>query len=429
MTRFRLSLAAPATADAGAADISFYWLPDHRSSFITALRPNLGSLGRVPAPNIDLFRIAATVYAADRSSARATSDSDWSRRDFQLEIPVYDPAAWAEVAPDLEDVAGFLTGDRWKLDFNDDSAPPEDVTRKTPTIKRVVLLSGGADSAIGALVSRANLNADEEHALLSHFSAPVLARIQRHVANQVETLVPGPKQEHLRIQFARKKKLQDGTKYPTEFSSRSRSLLFLALGLAVASIDGVPLWIPENGFTSLNPPLGPERRGSLSTRTTHPAFLQGLSRVLVRVGAHSLIENPFVERTKGEMFRRAADLVGNHAAARFLSATNSCAHTGQRAFGVSPSTSCGVCLGCVVRRASFHAAGLVDETEYISSGSDSGLQSWLDSKSVEPAIRSFLARGVRERDLIAMNLPSNWTIRQALELCRRGVAELSCLIA
>lgn len=185
----------------------------------------------------------------------------------------------------------------------------------------------------------------------------------------------------------------DGTAYATEPSSRSRSLLFLALGLAVASVDSVPLWIPENGFASLNPPLGPERRGSLSTRTTHPAFLDGLSGVLAAVGAHGLIENPFADSTKGEMFRRAAELVGDAAAATLLSSTNSCAHTGQRAFGISRATACGVCFGCVVRRASFRAAGLPDATTYTEAGGNAKLQAWLDANSVEPAVRSFVSRG------------------------------------
>ena len=180
MPRFRLCLAAPATVNTDEAKSSFYWLSDGRSSFGTALGPSLGSLGPVPAQNIDLVRIAATVYAADRSSVRAARGSDWNQRSFELGIPVSNAFAWAAVAPDLEGVVGFLTGDRWKLHFNEDAAPPETVTTRTTTPKRVVLLSGGADSAIGALVSRADLEADQEHALLSHFSGSTLAPIQRN---------------------------------------------------------------------------------------------------------------------------------------------------------------------------------------------------------------------------------------------------------
>jgi hypothetical protein len=292
-----------------------------------------------------------------------------------------------------------------------------------------VLLSGGADSAIGALVSRADLADDEAHTLLSHFSATTLAPIQRTIAERIDALIPGGQQHHLQIHLSRNLHRLDGTEYASEPSSRSRSLLFLALGLAVASLDSVPLWIPENGFASLNPPLGPDRRGSLSTRTTHPTFLTGLAFVLSDVGAHGAIENPFAESTKGEMFTRAADIVSADGAAALLSSSNSCAHTGQRAFGISPSTACGLCFGCVVRRASFHASGLSDTTTYITTNGNDRLQAWLDSISVEQAARNFIARGVRQRDLIAMNLPSSYPLAEALDLCRRGTSELAGLLA
>lgn len=428
MPAFRLRLAAPTAVIAEEARSSFYWLPDRSSSFTSTLGPALGAFGPVPDLNVDLVRLAATVYAADRSVIRAARGSGWNQRNFELEIPVSDAARWSAVSSDLENVIGFLTGDHWSLSFNEDAAPAEEVATSTAMPKRVVLLSGGADSAIGALVSRADLAADEQHVLLSHFSASSVAPIQRNIAERVAALLPEPSQKHRQIHFGRNQHRLDSTAYPTEPSSRSRSLLFLALGLAVASIYEVPLWIPENGFASLNPPLGPERRGSLSTRTTHPAFLGGLSDVLTAVGARGLIENPFAASTKGELFTRAAVLIGDTAAADLLSATNSCAHTGQRSFHISPTTACGVCFGCVVRRASFHAAGLSDTTSYISADSNAQLQAWLDRNSVVPAVRSFVARGVRQRDLIALSLPPTYPMAQALDLCGRGVEELSVLV-
>jgi 7-cyano-7-deazaguanine synthase in queuosine biosynthesis len=427
MPSFTLRLNAPASATPQEASSSFYWLADGRSSFTTSLRPNLGSLGPVPALNVDLVRIAVAVYAADRSTYRSGGGSDWNQRDIQLEVPVSDPSRWAAVASDLESVISFLTGDRWKLTFDGEEAPSENVAEKaSPPPQRVVLLSGGADSAAGALVSRAELASDGAHVLVSHFSATSLAPIQRAVAETIEQLLPGPTR-HVALRLSRNLKRLDGTNYPTESTSRSRSLLFLALGLAIASIDQVPLWIPENGFASLNPPLGPERRGSVSTRTTHPAFLSGLADVLRVVGAHSMIENPFANSTKGEMFTRVADLVGPARASSFLSATYSCAHTGQRAFGISPTESCGVCFGCVVRRAAFAASGVLDATTYISPGSNSRLQAWLDGKSVEPAVRSFVFRGIRERDVIALSLPATYSLVDGVDLCRRAIAELAGL--
>ena len=286
-------------------------------------------------------------------------------------------------------------------------------------------MSGGADSAVGALVSRADLTEDEHHTLVSHLSFTPLAPVQRNVASTIERLIPGPGQRHLQLQLSRNQRRIDGTNYPSEPSSRSRSLLFLALGLAVASVHQVPLWIPENGFASLNPPLGPDRRGSLSTRTTHPQFLAGLAEVLTAVGAHGVIENPFAGSTKGELFERAGELIGGDRASKLLSGTNSCAHTGQRAFGISPAQACGVCFGCVVRRASFLAAGIDDGTSYISSDGNQRLRDWLESISVIPAVRSFARRGVSPRDVIALSLPTGYPITDALDLCGRAADELA----
>jgi 7-cyano-7-deazaguanine synthase in queuosine biosynthesis len=423
---FTLRLNAPDAVTAEEAKASFYWLTGGLSSFTTTLDPNLADFGPVPKLNVDLVRIAVAVYAADRSVIRAKGGSNWNQRQIQLKVPVSDAARWRLIANDLESTIGFLTGDHWTIHFNEEQAPDIQASPKpTPSPKRVVLLSGGADSAVGALISRSRLKSNEQHTLLSHYSAPALAPIQRLTAQTVERLIPGPGQQHAPVHLSRNQQRADGTNFPTEQTSRSRSLLFLALGLALASLDSVPLWVPENGFASLNPPLGPERRGSVSTRTTHPAFLTRLIDVLHSVGAHNVIENPFASNTKGEMFKLIADLVGDAAASDFLSATNSCAHTDQRFLGVTTTQQCGVCFGCVVRRASFVASGVNDATSYIAPGGNARLRRWLESKSVEPAMRSFIERGVHQRDLIAMGLPTSYSLSDGINLCQRGVAELA----
>ena len=73
--------------------------------------------------------------------------------------------------------------------------------------------------------------------------------------------------------------------------------------LVVQVLRGKRLVIPENGFMSLNPPLLPERRGALSTRTTHPSFLAQLREVLDVVGIDVELDVPFAALTKGETFR------------------------------------------------------------------------------------------------------------------------------
>ena len=429
MPRFALRLAVSDNVSPGEAASSFYWLTDQRSSFTPGIGPSLGAFGNVPPLNVDLARIALTVFAADRSVARARGGSNWNQREFELDIPVSDASSWQEVAGELADVIGFLSGDRWTLRFTQAQALDEAVRLPDPTMspRRVVLLSGGADSAVGGLYSRSILAPDEQHILLSHFSNTMLAPIQQHVAAEIERLIPGTTQRHVVAHLGRREKRIDGSSYPTESTSRSRSLLFLALGLAVASIYGVPLWIPENGFASINPPLGPERLGSLSTRTTHPAFLEGLSNVLTKVGAHAAIENPFRTATKGEMYKKVADLVGAKEASAFLSATHSCGLTGQRAHRISPEVPCGVCFGCILRRASFASSGVTDATIYISPSSDPAVQRWLDSKSVEQQVRNFVRRDVKARDLATLSLPQSYPIRDALDLCQRGINELRSL--
>lgn len=408
---------------------SFYWLTDEKSTFTGGLGPGAAALGSVRSLNVDFVRLAVAAFAADRSVPRVGGGSNWNQRTLEIEVPVSKPRAWRTVASDFADVLGFLSGDAWSLSFVKDQ-PTNDAPKLPESAvapSRVVLVSGGADSAIGALYSRSLLADDERHILLSHFSHTVIAPIQRRVAEEVERLLPGPGQEHVAVHLARRGTRIDGSKWHTEPTSRSRSLLFLALGLATASIHRVPLWIPENGFASINPPLGSERLGSLSTRTTHPTFLQGLSAVLAKVGAHAVIENPFAGSTKGEMFRRAADLVGAAEASKFLGSTHSCGLTGQRAFGVSSEVPCGVCFGCVLRRASFQASGLPDSTTYISAGGNADLQRWLSDNSVEQPIRNLLKRGVGARDLATLGLPAGYPIRDALDLCQRGLAELGSL--
>jgi hypothetical protein len=429
MPRFTLRLAAAKDVPADVAASSFYWLTDQRSSFTSGIGPSLGMLGAVPALNIDVARIALAAFAVDRSVLREGGGSNWNQRPLELEVPVSDPAAWNSVADELAKVMGFLSGDRWTLSFTQEQAPVEAIAFPDSTTPptRVVLLSGGADSAIGGLYSRSLLAADEQHILLSHFSNTMLAPIQRHIAAEIERLVPGPTKQHVVVHIGRREKRIDGSIYPTEPTSRSRSLLFLALGLAVASIHKVPLWIPENGFASINPPLGPERLGSLSTRTTHPAFLQDLSAVLTKVGAHAVIENPFARSTKGEMYQRVVDLVGRDEASAFLSSTHSCALTGQRAHHISPEVPCGICFGCVLRRASFTASGVTDKTSYIAPSSDPVVQKWLDGKSVEQPVQNLIRRGVRGRDLTTLGLPGNYPLREALDLCQRGIKELRSL--
>jgi hypothetical protein len=191
------------------------------------------------------------------------------------------------------------------------------------------------------------------------------------------------------------------------------------------------MWIAENGFASLNPPLAPERRASLSTRTTHPRFLSNLAGVLRTVGAHSDFSNPFAGATKGEMFAAAAEMIGGEKASDLLSKTSSCSHARWAGrFGRPPQTHCGVCFGCLVRRGAFIAAGLEDRTVYLATHlSADERRSFLTPgvRAHVEAARYALGRSFGPADVLAMDLPNDQDLEGSLNLIRRGFGELAAV--
>src|SRR5712664_2091842 len=88
-----------------------------------------------------------------------------------------------------------------------------------------------------------------------------------------------------------------------EKTTRGRSFLFLALGVLVGTGFAGPftLRLPENGLIALNVPLDRLRLGSLSTRTTHPFYLARWNELLKLLGISGRLENPYWNKTKGEM--------------------------------------------------------------------------------------------------------------------------------
>lgn len=431
MTACLLTIDERNAADAAPTfDEVFLWTSSAESTYTGALDPNLSTLGAVRQENIDFVRVALAVFSADRSVLRQARGSNWNDRDFELTIEVLNPSLWQLQAGELARTVGFLTGDRWTFAF----AQASQTTAKSLELDEAipaatVLLSGGADSAAGALLTALDLAKGSTLLLVSHFSATSISPFQKDLVRRIKKAAPEITVVHRQMNLNRKAKRLDGTGFRSEPSSRSRSLLFLALGLAAAQRSGKPLLIPENGFASLNPPLGPERRGSLSTHTTHPRFLTELQAVLTLVGAHGLIENPFQQLTKGQVFRQVADRIGGEEASQYLSATNSCSHTDARFSGAAAGSSCGVCFGCLVRRASFDAAGIRDLTSYLCDDATGRYENFVNQKSIIEAMHDFASEDPRPRMVMKMSLPEDYPPSSALELCRKGVGELRAFLS
>lgn len=432
MTRILLTIsdtAANAALQSSSYDETFLWTRDGRSTFVGAVDPHLSGLGAVNPLNVDLVRIALAVFSADRSVLREGRGSSWNARDFDITVEVNDPATWTAHTQRLSQLVGFLSGDHWDFQFAQAVALEEGVLPlEEQHFDRTVLLSGGADSAAGALLSALELGPGKSHALVSQFSSTALSPIQQNIVSSIGRLAPGVQQVHHQFRLHRRSKRLDGTPFKDEPSSRSRSLLFLALGLAVAERANSKLWIPENGFASLNPPLGADRRGSLSTHTTHPRFLRELSDLMRSVGGHGEIENPFEGLTKGEMFQRVAAAVGTDAASAYLSATNSCSHTDARYSGAPAGSSCGVCFGCLIRKSSFNASGVPDKTSYLVDDPSDRFSVFVKQKSIVKPMRDFARRGIHPRDVMTMSLPQDYGAKDALTLCERGIEELRSLL-
>lgn len=422
---FVLSVEPVPAEPTAAADRTFFWneVGSH-PWFASNVGPNLGEFGEVNERNIDFVRIASAVLSADRSVLRSGRLARWNKRDIAIEVDVLSVEPWDSVRAELQELLGFLTGDTWHLAFREQKGAPEQTAVRAVGASRVVLFSGGGDSGVGALLSAHELQGTAKHALVSHYSDKYLPPLQRSLAQQTNALFPGTLADHVQVHHSRGRKTANGNYYRKENSTRSRSLLFLAFGLAVASVNQLPLWIPENGYASINPPLSPNRRGSLSTKTTHPAFLLGVRNIMAKVGAHGDLSNPFADRTKGEMFSEVRDLLGDEAASEYLSATTSCSHTGAKTYGISRRAQCGVCFGCLLRKASFIASGVTDRTEYIDPNGDERVANWLKSKSVEAAMRDFLSTELREEDLATMRIPNTIRLAEAAALCNRAMDEL-----
>lgn len=320
-----------------------------------------------PAVAVDLFRMAAAAYAADlRISRGADPRSDQWTRDFVLHLPVVELARWEGAKATLMQLLRFLTGDVWRVELLQApyAAPPaRKGFRKTyPTLDATAtcLLSGGLDSFIGAADALAGGDRLYLASVGSQGSAAHSTGAQRRTVRALQDQYGEENIRHLEFRVSPPRKL---LRRQMEDTQRSRSIIFLALGvLASSSLGGNhPLIVPENGFITLNVPLAPSRLGTLSTRTTHPETIRLFRQLLEELGIPVGLRLPYEFKTKGEMLDGAED---REWVIRTAGETVSCAHpTADR--WLKPrinKPNCGYCIPCLIRRASMAHVGADDAT-------------------------------------------------------------------
>ena len=359
----------------------------------------------------DLLSIALSVVTADFAVLRRQSPDGWTR-ELELDIAVADAPFWTGQAEMLAKALAFLTTDIWTLRFHEggtQAVPPSNPVR--PQEDCVVLLSGGLDSLVGAIDL-----ADAGHRCFA-VSQTVRGDAQKQV-NFAASIGGGL--GHLQLNH------NANSPGVQESSQRARSLIFVAYGVLAATAlqryhDGerVPLYLCENGFIAINPPLTGSRLGGLSTRTAHPEFLGRLQTVLDAADLGVEIVNPYGAKTKGEMLRECTN--------QPLLRAEAVRSTSCGRFQRFNYRQCGRCVPCQVRRAAFLVwEGIPDTTYYVyeqlgrhdedhsgfddvrsvaialAAAQDAGVESWLGHSLASPlvgdrpALISMLDRGLAE---------------------------------
>jgi len=393
----------------------------------------------------DLVVVAGICYIVDQLVARSLFPDNWTRELF-LKIPAKKPERWQSISETLASALRFLTGDVWAFSF----IPRLEriyhhrhrrlKRKRLYPAKAVCLFSGGLDSFVGAVDFLETHS--EPLMLVGHYDLGVNARVaQAKLAGQLRREYP----MQLNLFQARVGRVQGISAHTGIFSQvrnpakkertfRSRSIVFLALGLYVAqqfdSSGSLPLFVPENGFIALNPPLTDSRIGSCSTRTAHPYFIQQFQAVVGELGIKNIVYNPLLEKTKGEVLAQTKNPALVHDS---VQDTISCAHPTRRQGWIRREAShCGYCVPCLFRRAALHQVGSDDGIDY-------GIDVWRGELGLNEKIASDLRavlswiydahhdRRSTERIVERMVLPSD-LYPTAMHIVEAGINEMTHII-
>jgi 7-cyano-7-deazaguanine synthase in queuosine biosynthesis len=278
---------------------------------------------------------------------------DWRRR-FRFVIPVRRPDVWAsrELIGLLTDTLSFLSEDDYQFEFVHHQTPVpldsyfdfRDPVGDDENADEVVLFSGGLDSLAGAVEDL--LGRQKRVVLVSHHSSTKLAGRQRALASALEQKARD-RVLHVPVRMTKR------SGKSVEYSQRSRSFFFVALGAVVARIVGTRrVRLYENGIVSVNLPLAENVIGARATRSTHPGVIAGLNQLLACLFPDAIaIENPYALLTKAEVLER----IEAHGCADLIPQTVSCSRVYQIE---TDRPHCGECTQCLGRRFAVLSAGL-----------------------------------------------------------------------
>jgi hypothetical protein len=147
---------------------------------------------------------------------------------------------------------------------------------------------------------------------------------------------------------------------------RSRGFVFLMIGAAGTYLQGNNhLHIYENGIGAINLPLRRSAIGLDHSRSVHPLSLLWMSDLISAILDESFVfSNPFLLQTKAQMCRIFIDDI-DFADTAFNN-TVTCDKKPRNKI----SKQCGLCTSCLLRRQAFASIGIVDETQYVATNSE-----------------------------------------------------------
>lgn len=305
---------------------------------------------------MDFLTLSLAVTAADSFVVRDNMFDGWTR-DLNLTIRMNKPKIWIANKVLIEKALHFLSGDVWSLNFLGDGKLPPEPSNSGNNRKKinlngincVSLFSGGLDSAIGVIDL---ISANKTPLLISHSYKGDKSK-QDFIANEIR------KKGSLSRFSANAHPVGRGM--PRDITMRTRSINFLAFALVGANAANqentpdFPIYVPENGFISLNAPLTIRRIGALSTRTTHPFFIEMIQDLFNKLKFNVKLLNPYQFSTKGEMVKACSD---KSLLKKIVSDTVSCSHWKRK------NKQCGYCVPCMIRRASLLKGKVIEKNDY-----------------------------------------------------------------
>lgn len=389
---------------------------------------DLAKVGIFPSEiGIDLFIIAAHVQFADTLISRTTESQNSWTREIRLVVPVSDPGRWNAAAPVLKRALDFLTGDIWTLNFR--SRPTTFATLVPGGILPLTnipfdclaLFSGGLDSLIGAI----DLLQDGNNPfLISHVGEGAISSAQDVCFDGIKRHYTGSHLDRLRVWMNFRGLRVSGSQM--EKTTRGRSFLFFSMGILAGTGFHRPfiLKVPENGLIALNVPLDPLRLGSHSTRTTHPFYIARWNEVLEILQIEGKIENPYWDKTKGEMVMACAEQT---LLRELIPVSLSCSSPTKGRWSGHGTQHCGHCVPCVIRRAALEKG--------LGHGADSTIyslvsltQNVLNSRTAEgQQIRSFQYAIERLRvnpDIVKFDIHKSGSLSDESLVRQQGLADV-----